>query len=141
MQIIRCKNLCHIGYFHYLQKLSNDVFGIVDHRNNHSTMYVFDETVGPKNTDHTISFLTLYFRNSTVMPSWIRRIHVFLDNTGSTNKNAFCMGWDMEMVQHGILDYLRIFFLIARHTKFDVDHFFSVTAKSYNCAYVCNTQE
>ena len=104
-------------------------------------MYVFDETVGPKNTDHTISFLTHYFRNSSVMLSWIKRIHVFLDNIGSTNKNAIFMGWAMEMVQHGILDYLWISFLIAGHTKFDVDSIFSVTAKSYNSAYVFNTQE
>ena len=81
------------GITYYLQKLSHDVFSIVDHQNNHSTIYVFDETVGPKNTDHTISFLTHYFRNSSVMPSWIKCIHVLLDNTDSTNKNAFFMGW------------------------------------------------
>ena len=44
------------GATYYLQKLSHDVFGIVDHSDNHSTLYFFDETVGPKNTDHTISF-------------------------------------------------------------------------------------
>ena len=129
------------GSTYYLQKLSHDVFSIVDHRNNNSTIYVFDETVGPKNTDHTISFLTHYFRNSSVMPSWIKCIHVLLDNTDSTNKNAFFMGWAMEIVQHGVLDYLRISFLIAGHTKFDVDHLFSVTAKSYNSTDVFNTQE
>ena len=47
----------------------------------------------------------------------------------------------METVQHGVLDYLRISFLIAGHTKFDVDHLFSVTAKSYNSTDVFNTQE
>ena len=129
------------GSTYYLQKLSNDVFGIVDHRSSHSTIYVFDETVGPKNTDHTISLLTHYIRNNSTLPSWIKRIHIFLDNTGSTNKNAFFMGWAMEMVQHNILDYLRISFLIAGHTKFDVDRLFSITAKSYNSADVFNTKE
>ena len=94
--------------------------------------------MGPKNTDHTISLLTHYIR---ALPSWIKRIHVFLDNTGSTNKNAYFMGWAMEMVQQKILDYLRISFLIAGHTKFDVDRLFSVTAKSYNAADVFNSQE
>lgn len=42
----------------------------------------------------------------------------------------------MEMVQHGIFDYLQISFVITGHTKFDIDHLFSVTAKSYNSAYV-----
>ena len=88
--------------------------------------------------DHTISLLTHYIR---ALPSWIKRIHVFLDNTGSTNKNAYFMGWAMEIVQQKILDYLRISFLIAGHTKFDVDRLFSVTAKSYNAADVFNSQE
>ena len=47
----------------------------------------------------------------------------------------------MEMVQHGVIDYLRFSFLIAGHTKFDVDRVFSVTAKAYNTADVFNTQE
>ena len=75
------------------------------------------------------------------MPSRIKRIHVFLDNTSSTNKNAMFMGLAMEMVQHGILDYLRISFLMAGHTKLDVDSLFSVTAKSYNSADIFHTQE
>ena len=129
------------GATYYLQKLSHDIFGIVNHSDEHSTLYIFDETVGPKNTDHTISLLMQYIKNHERMPSWIKRIHIFLDNTGSTNKNAFFMGWGMEMVQHGVIDYLRFYFLIARHTKFDVDCVFSVTAKAYNTADVFNTQE
>ena len=45
------------------------------------------------------------------------------------------------MVQHNILDYLRISFLIAGHTKFDVDRLFSITAESYNSVDVFNTKE
>ena len=51
------------------------------------------------------------------------------------------MGWAMEMVQKKVLDYLRISFLIAGHTKCDVDWLFSITVKSYNSADVLNTQE
>ena len=51
------------------------------------------------------------------------------------------MGWGMETVQHGFIDYLRFSFLIAGHTKFDVDCMFSVTAKAYNASDVFNTQE
>ena len=36
---------------------------------------------------------------------------------------------------------LRVSFLIAGHTKFDVDRLFSITAKSYNSADVFNTRE
>ena len=64
-----------------------------------------------------------------------------MDNTGSTNKHAFFMGWGMEMVQHGVIEYLRFSFLVAGHTKFDVDRVFSVTAKAYSTADIFNTQE
>ena len=53
------------GYFaqpgstYYLQKLSHDIFGIVDHGQKSSTVYLFDECYGPKNTDHTICTVTV----------------------------------------------------------------------------------
>lgn len=47
------------GQTYYFQKISHDIFGIVDHRTDQNSIYLFDETVGPKNTDHTISFLEL----------------------------------------------------------------------------------
>lgn len=40
------------GATYYLQKMSHDIFGIVDHSDNHSTLYIFDERSGPKSTDH-----------------------------------------------------------------------------------------
>ena len=128
------------GATYYLQKMSHDIFGIVDHSNDQSTLYIFDETVGPKNTDHTISLLMRYM-NGERLPSCVKRWHIFLDNTGSTNKNAYFMGWGMEMIQNGSIDYLRFSFLVAGHTKFDVDRIFSVTAKAYNASDVFNTQE
>ena len=42
------------GSTYYLQKLSHDIFGVVNHATNNSTVYLLDERVGPKNTDHTI---------------------------------------------------------------------------------------
>ena len=41
------------GSTYYLQKVSHDIFGIVDHRNENGALYLFDERIGPKNTDHT----------------------------------------------------------------------------------------
>ena len=32
----------------YVQKLSNDTLGIVDHSHGESTVYIFDERLGPK---------------------------------------------------------------------------------------------
>ena len=49
------------GSTYYLQKLNHDIFGIVNHAQNSSSVYLFDERVGPKNTDHTISYLCDYF--------------------------------------------------------------------------------
>ena len=38
-----------LGSTYYLQKLSYDLFGIVDHRDGLSAVYIFDERVGTKN--------------------------------------------------------------------------------------------
>ncbi len=74
------------GSKYYLQKLNHDIFGSVTHALDLSTVYLFDEMVGPKNTDHTdVSYLTDYFSE---LPDWIHRVHLFLDNTSSTNKNS-----------------------------------------------------
>ena len=75
------------------------------------------------------------------LPVWIRRIHIFLDNTASTNKNFFVMGWAYEMVQHKRIDFLQISFLIAGHTKFSPDLMFSKIARSYNRSDVFTTEE
>lgn len=43
-------------------------------------------------------------------------MNVFMDNAGSTNKNQYMMAATLEMK---ILDYFRISFMVAGHTKFD----------------------
>ena len=87
----------------YLQKLTHDIYGIVNHATNISAVYVFDERVGPKKTDHTIS-CTSHCLSS--LPDWVRRVHLLLDNTCSTNKNHYQMGWAWEMVAQGRFDFL-----------------------------------
>lgn len=125
------------GSTYYLQKLNHDVFGIVNHAQNSSSVYLFDERVGPKNTDHTISYLCDYFSK---LP-WIRRVHLFLDNTSSTNKNCYMMAWAYEMIQHRKLSFIRISFLIAGHTEFSPDLLFSRISQTYNKSNVFTTQE
>jgi len=89
------------GSTYYLQKLSNDIFGIVDHSTGESQTYIFDERLGPKNSDHTISYIYHYLSS---IPPWIKRVHIFLGNAGSTNKNMYVMAWAMDMVQHEEFD-------------------------------------
>ena len=101
------------GSMYYLQKLNHDVFGIVNHAQNMCTVYLFDERVGPKNTDHTVSYLTDYLAK---LPSWINCVHLFLDNTSSTNKNCYLMAWAYEMIQQGRLKFLRVSFLTLSWT-------------------------
>ena len=99
------------GSTYYLQKVSSDILGIVDHSEEKSTVYLFDERIGPKNTDHTISF--------------------FLDNATSTNKNKYLFSWAMEVVSREEVDHIHISFMIAGHTKFTPDCLFS----QIGCAY------
>ena len=126
------------GSTYYLQKLSHDIFGIVNHSDNSSVIYLFDERCGPKNTDNTVSYLTHYLSK---VPAWVRKVHIYLDNACSTNKNQYTMGWASEMVQQGRFDVLRISFLIAGHSKFSPDLLFSKVAQAFNRSDVFTTEE
>ena len=74
---------------YYMQNVSYDIYGIVDHRDRSGHLYLLNETTGPKNTDHSFSYLLHYLKSSGKVPSWVRRVHVFMDNAGSTNKNQY----------------------------------------------------
>lgn len=126
---------------YYLQKVSYDIYGIVDHRDGSGHLYLMNETAGPKNTDHTISYIMQYLKSSGKVPSWVRRVHVFMDNAGSTNKNQYMMAAALEIVQQGILDYFRVSFMIAGHTKFAPDQLFSITARDFYSSDVFNESE
>ena len=126
------------GSTYYLQKLNHDIFGIVNYAQNTDTVYLFDERVGPKNTDDTISYLYDYLSK---LPSWISRVHLFLDNTSSTNKNCYFMSWDYEMIQEEKLSFLRVSFLLAGHTEFSPDLLFSKIAQTYKRSDVFSTEE
>ena len=94
-------------------------------------MYLFDERIGPKNTDHTVSFLTHYWRTISQQHPWIHRLAIFLDNATSTNQNKYLFSWAREMVSCGELEHIHISFMIAGHTKFAPDQLFS----TIGCAY------
>ena len=75
--------------------MSHDIFGIVNHATEKTTVDLFDERIGPKNTDHTVSYLTNFLSE---LPHLLRRVHLFLDNTCATNKNWYLMAWALEML-------------------------------------------
>ena len=87
------------------------MFGIVNHATNKAAVYLFDERISP---DHTVSYLTHYLAG---LPDFVRRVHLFLDNASSTNKNCFTMAWAMEMIQQGKLDFIHVSFMIPGHTN------------------------
>lgn len=105
------------GSTYYLQKVSYDVFGVVDHRDNAGHCYLFSECIGPKNTDHTVSYIFHYLKSTNKIPDWVKRVHLFLDNAGSTNKNQYLMGSVFEVVERGLFNYFRVSFMVAGHTN------------------------
>ena len=127
------------GSTYYFQKLSHDILGIVNHSDKTSCIYIFDECTGPKNTDHTVSYMTNYLCDSGIVPTWVRRLHLFLDNACSTNKNCYMLGWASELVQQGRFDFIRISFLIAGHTKFGPDLLFFQVSQTFSRSDVFNT--
>ena len=126
---------------YYLQKMSYDVFGIVDCRDDQGYVYLVPETIGHKNTDHTLSYLYHFLRESGQIPSWVTRIHLFLDNACSTNKNFYMTAFCQELVQQEIFSFFRLSFMIAGHTKFNVDRLFSKIAISYNRSDIFNIDD
>ena len=129
------------GSTYYQQKISYDVFGLVDHRDDSNFTWLFSETIGPKNTDHTIAFLLLYIEQVTSELPWLRRVCVFLGNAGSTNKNRYLFSWAMELVSSHMLDNLRFCFLVAGHTKFSPDRLFALAGNAYNRSDIFNEEE
>ena len=119
------------GSTYYMQKVSYDLLGIVDHRDDSGFVYMLNELIGHKNTDHTISYLLHYLKSSGKVPGWIKRVHVFMDNAGSTNKNKFMMAALYEVVSFGVLNYFRASFMIAGHTKFAPDRMFALIARTF----------
>ena len=91
---------------YYFQKLSCDILGIIDRRNGSAATYIFDQHIGPKNTDHTVFYIMHYLKSDKV-PSWIRQSTI-MDNAGSTNINQYVMGAAMEIVQQNLLSFFRI---------------------------------
>ena len=120
------------GSTYYLQKVSHDVFGVVDHHDNQQYITLFDERIGPKNTDHTISIMQGHLETITGRHPWIRRVLIFLDNAANTNKNRYLFSWGMEIIALRKLDYIRFCFMVAGHTKFAPDRLFAQVSNSYN---------
>ena len=129
-----------LGSTYYLQKLFYDLFGIVDHWDESSAVYVFDERVGTKTADHTISYILHYLKSTGKVPSWVTRLHVFLDNAGFM-RDQYLMSSCMELVQNRILQYLRISFMVPGHTKFSPDLLFSQIARLYYNSDVLNESD
>lgn len=62
------------GSTYYLQKVSHDIFVVVDHRSTGADanfVTIFDETLGPKNTDHTISLVSTHLEKLAAEIPWL----------------------------------------------------------------------
>ena len=129
------------GHTYYQQKVSYDVFGIVDHREGAGHVYILSELAGPKNTDHTVSYLLNYLKSTGQVPERIKRVQVFLDNAGSTNKNQYLTGSVYEIVERGIFSFFRVSVVIAGQTKFCPDRLFALLAKSFYSSDVFNEEQ
>lgn len=124
-----------------MQKVSYDLLGIVNHREEEGFVYMFSELIGPKNTDHTFSYLLHYLKSSGKVPEWVKRVQIFMDNAGSTNKNKYLMAASLEVVQQGVLNFFRVSFMVAGHTKFAPDQMFAQIARTYYSSDIFNEKE
>lgn len=120
---------------YYLQKLSFDLFGIVDHRDDSASVYIFDKRVGHKTADHTTSYLLHYLVKFPVGYLVYTSSLIMLD---PQIKYQYLMCLCMELVQQKVLDYFRVSFMVLGHTKFAPDLLFSRIASAYHKSDVFN---
>ena len=128
------------GKTYYQKKMVYDIFGIVDESWNRKYVYVSHErTTGTKNSNLTHNYFHHYFNK--FVPSWVRKIEVWLDNAGATNKNKYVMDYFWGLVDEEVFDDVHIRFMTPGHTKFPPDILFSQISKTYNEQDVFNTQQ
>ena len=65
----------------------------------------------------------------------------FMDNASSTNKNKYLMAATYEVVQQEILNFCRVSFMVAGHTKFAPDQMFAQIARAYYSSDIFNEKE
>ena len=53
----------------YVQKVSYDIYGISDHRDESGHLYLLNETTGPQNTDHSFSYIMHYLKSLGRFPA------------------------------------------------------------------------
>ena len=102
---------------------------------------MLSELIGPKNTDHTFSYLLHYLKSTGKVSGWVRHVQVVMDNAGSTNKNKYLMAATYEVVQQGVLDFFRVSFMVAGHTKFAPDQMFAQIARTFYSSDIFNEEE
>ena len=123
---------------YYKMKLAVDICVAITHHDNQAHIIIFDETFGPKNSNHTLSFLT--FLLQTRIPAWVKHVQIFMDNA-AINKNRYLGGWLAEMVLETHFEEMRASFMDAGHTKFPPDWVMAKIAKSYAINDVFNLEK
>jgi len=78
--------------FTIIVKSPMNFFCTVDHWNDSNYVHVFDERVGPKNTDNTVSLVSNYLFHSGLVPQGVKCVCLFLDNATLMNKNRYSLG-------------------------------------------------
>ncbi|XP_070550797.1 uncharacterized protein [Ptychodera flava] len=110
-------------------KLSVDIASLIQHNSGQASTYIFDEQLGPKNSNHTLSLLTKHI--AALDLSWITKVVIFMDSAPSTNKNSWLICWMNEMlIMHQTLQYIRVCFMVVGHTKSMPDWVFASIASS-----------
>ena len=76
-------------------------------------------------------------KDAFVIGPWVQ----IMDNAGSTNKKSIHAGCYIGSPAANILDYFRISFTVAGHTKFAPDQLFYLTARDVYASDVFNERE
>lgn len=104
---------------YYASKLTVYGFGVHSGESSKGTVYLWPETIAPKNPDTLLSCLDIHLRETEEKN---RRWNIFwADNTVSQNKNFTVVFYFEHLVSSGFRNRIDYKFLIAGHSYGDVD--------------------
>ncbi len=112
---------------YYKRKFLIQIFGIMSHEydfdnsKDNGQIFLFEEYLGSKNADTTISFIESFLKKKH---PWIKNFILFMDNC-KTNKNMKMIKFLNEQTAISNYNNIKLNFLISGHTKFIVDQMFS----------------
>ncbi|KAE9050061.1 hypothetical protein PR001_g2737 [Phytophthora rubi] len=114
--------------WYFCSLINVSVFWIYYENDGMQANYIYDETVGGKETDQFNSMLQHFIR-TTILPSGKKKLVVYADNCSGQNKNNLVIKFLLAQVQLGLFERVDYKCFVKGHTKNSCDRGFGSIRK------------